>query len=259
MVSTCPSSNPDNFIIDAKRLNIYIPCRSIASGIGALTEYVSAFVDRELNLLLANIPGYIYDATDFLIKLSRFDNFTDNNILDTLDVTALYSNIPHNDGVDACKKHLDRRALSTTSSEGICQLAKFMLKHNVFSLNGEYFSQVCVSTMGTRMAPCYANSFMADVEDNFMSVYPCKSFAYYRYIDNVFIIWSHGFDHLHNFINSIIIQHSNFIVTSNISITSVNILDVTINIHRGHISKNTYTISTDTQIFLSCNSFHPRH
>ena len=192
MVSTCPSSKPDNFIIDAKRLNIYIPGRSIASGIGSLTEYVSAFVDRELNLLLANIPSYIYDASDFLIKLSRFDNFTDNNILVTLDVTALYSNIPQNDGIEACKKHLDRRALSTTSGEGICQLVKFMLKHNVFNLNGEYFSQVCVSTMGTRMAPCFANSFMADVEDNVMSVYPYKSLAYYRYIDNVFIIWCHG-------------------------------------------------------------------
>ena len=101
MVSTCPSSNPDNFIIDAKRLNYYIPGRSIASGIGALTEYVSAFADRELKPLLANIPSYINDATDFLNKLSRFDNFTDNNILVTLDVTYIYSSIPDCDAIGA--------------------------------------------------------------------------------------------------------------------------------------------------------------
>ena len=61
-----------------------------------ITEYVSAFVDRELQPLLANIPSYIKDTTDLLNKLSRFNNLPDNTILATLDVTALYSNIPHN-------------------------------------------------------------------------------------------------------------------------------------------------------------------
>ena len=113
--------------------------------------------------------------------------------------------------------------------------------------------------MGTRMAPCYANIFMAELEENFLSDYPCKPLAYYRYIDDIFIIWSHGLDLLHNFINSINYHHSNIIFTSNISTTSVNFLGVTIDLHGGHISTKTYTKSTDTHAFLSCNSFHPRH
>ena len=88
---------------------------------------MSAFVDRELQPLLANIPSYIKDTTDFLNKLSRFGDLPDNTILVKLDVTALYSSIPHNDGIGACKKFLDRRALSTTSSEDIFQLIKFVL------------------------------------------------------------------------------------------------------------------------------------
>ena len=179
VVSTCPSSNLDNFIIEAQRLNINPLGRPIVSGIDTLTEYVSAFVDRELQPLLANIPSYIKDTTDFLNKLSRFDNLPDNTILVTLDVTALYSSIPHNDGIGACKKHLDRRALSTTSSEDICQLIKFILENNVFSFNDEYFLQVCGTAMGTRMAPCYTNIFMAELEENFLSGYPYKPFAYY--------------------------------------------------------------------------------
>ena len=119
-----------------------------------LTEYVSAFVDKELQPLLANIPSYIKDTTDFLNKLSRFNNLPDNTILVTLDVTALYSNIPHNNGIGACKKHLDRRALSTTSSEDICQLIKIIVENNVLSFNDEYFLLVCGTAMGTRMAPC---------------------------------------------------------------------------------------------------------
>ena len=113
----------------------------------------------------------------FLNKLSCFDNLPDNTILVTLDVTALCSSIPHNDGNGACKKYLDRRALSTTSSEDICQLTKFILENNVFSFNDEYFLQVCGTAMGTRMAPCYANIFMAELEENLLSGYPCKPLA----------------------------------------------------------------------------------
>ena len=58
VVPTCPSSNPDNFIIEAQRLNINPPGRQVVSGIGTLIEYVSAFVDREPQPLLANIPSY---------------------------------------------------------------------------------------------------------------------------------------------------------------------------------------------------------
>ena len=70
---------------------------------------------------------------------------------------------------------------------------------------------------------------------------------------------SHGLDLLHHFINSINNQHSNIIFTSNISTTSVNFLDVTIDLHGGNISTKTYTKSTDTHAFLSYNSFHPSH
>ena len=259
MVSTCPSSNPDIIITEAKRININPPDRPIESGIGTLTEHVSAFVDRELQPLLANIPSYINDTTDFLNKLSCFDNLPDNTILVALDATALYSSIPHNDGIGACKKYLDRRALSTTSSEDICQLIKFILKNNVLSLSDEYFLQVCGIAIGTSMAPCYANIFMAELKENFLSGYPYKPPAYYIYIDDMFIIWFHGLDHIYNFINSINKQHSNIIFTSNISTMAVNFLDVTIDLDGGHIFTKTYTKSTDTHAFLSYSSFQPRH
>ena len=123
-----------------------------------------------------------------------------------------------------------------------------MLENNVFSFNDEYFLQVCGTAMGTKMAPCYANIFMAELEENFSSGYPC-----------IFIIWSHGLDLLHDFINSVNKHHSNVILASTISTTSVNFLDVTVDLHEGHISTKTYTKSTDTHAFLSYNSFSPRH
>ena len=113
--------------------------------------------------------------------------------------------------------------------------------------------------VGTRMAPCYANIFMAELEENLLSSYPFKPLVYYRYIDDIFIIWTQSLDLLHNFINSINKQHSNIIFTSNISTTSINFLDVTIDPDLGHITINIYTKPTDTPAFPSYNSFHPRH
>ena len=96
---------------------------------------------------------------------------------------------------------------------------KSILEINVFTFNGEYVFQVCGTAMGTRMTPCFANIFMAELEENILASYPYKPLAYYRYIDDIFIIWSHGLDLLHNFINSIKKQHINIIFTSNISTT----------------------------------------
>ena len=119
--------------------------------------------------------------------------------------------------------------------------------------------KIAFNLINNRMAPCYANIFMAELEENFLSGYPYKPLAYYRFIDDIFIIWSHGLDLLHKVINSINKQHSGIIFTLHISTTSVNFLDVTIDLHGGHISTKTYTKSTDTHAFLSYNSVHPRH
>ena len=83
---------------------------------------MSAYIDRELQPLLKNIPSYIKDIVDFLKKLICFHNLPYNTILATLDITVLYSSIHHKNGIRACKKYLGIRTLFTTSSEDICQL-----------------------------------------------------------------------------------------------------------------------------------------
>ena len=75
------------------------PGRTLVPGIGTLTEYVSSCLDRELQPLLSNTPHYIKDTTEFFEELSRIDNLPDNTTLVTLEVTALYFCIPHNDSI----------------------------------------------------------------------------------------------------------------------------------------------------------------
>jgi hypothetical protein len=55
------------------------------------------------------------------------------------DVTSLYTNIPHNDGIEACREAWDQRAVKEPPTECLVQLLTLVLKHNNFTFNGEHF------------------------------------------------------------------------------------------------------------------------
>ena len=55
------------------------------------------------------MDSHIKDTTDFLNKLSNLGNLPNNAILVTLDVSSFYTNIPDNQGIDACRHFLDTR------------------------------------------------------------------------------------------------------------------------------------------------------
>ena len=70
-------------------------------------------------------------------------------ILVSMDVTSLYTNIPHNDGIKACREAWDQRAVKEPPTECLVQLLTLVLKHNNFTFNGEHFLQINGTPMGT--------------------------------------------------------------------------------------------------------------
>ena len=46
--------------------------------------------------------------------------------------------------------------------------------------------------MGTKMAPQYANIFIANMEENFLQKTHNKLLIYCRYINDIFLLWTHG-------------------------------------------------------------------
>ena len=82
-----------------------------------------------------------------------------------MDVVGLYNNIPHEDGMDACRKFLDQRSACKPPTAEIVKLIDLVLNLNCFTFNGKHYRQILGTAMGTRMAPSYANLFMAVLED----------------------------------------------------------------------------------------------
>ena len=56
-----------------------------------------------------------------------------------MDVTSLYTSIPHTDGIEACREAWDQRAVREPQTECLVQLLTLVLKHNNFTFNGEHF------------------------------------------------------------------------------------------------------------------------
>ena len=67
-----------------------------------------------------------------------------------------------------------------------------ILTMNNFKFNGEYYLQIQGMAMGTRMAPSYANIFMGKLETQLLQYTTDRPSTWWRYIDDIFAIWSAG-------------------------------------------------------------------
>ena len=100
-----------------------------------------------------------------------------------MDVSALYTNIPHNDGLQALRTHLDSRSSLDPPTSTLIRLAELVLTLNSFEFNGEFFHQISGVAMGTKMGPSYACLFMGYLEKQIFDTYTGPLPEYYgRYL-----------------------------------------------------------------------------
>ncbi|XP_054272548.1 uncharacterized protein LOC128992830 [Macrosteles quadrilineatus] len=236
------------------------PGRPIVSGCGSLTERISSYVDAYLQPLVQNLASYIKDSNDFLQKLNNVRQpLPANTLMATIDVTSLYTNIPHVHGLTATENYLQNRpkgSLPTTSF--ITQLIKFILEKNYFQFQDKHFLQIKGTAMGTRMAPSYANLYMGNYEEKFLSSREHLPICWFRYIDDIFIIWTHGEESLRKFLEDLnSFGPLNF--TWDFSETSINFLDLTIHLRNNSLTTSIHIKPTNHQQYLHFSSCHPNN
>ena len=103
------------------------PGRPIVSSNSHPTERLSHFVDYHLQPLVHKLPSFVKDTNDFLNKLLTIGNLPANSLLVTLDVSSLYTNIPHNEGINACECFLRTSSHKTIPTSTLCDLMGMML------------------------------------------------------------------------------------------------------------------------------------
>ena len=177
-----------------------VPGRPIISNCGYYTENISSFLDYHLKPLAKKVESYIKDTNHFLKKLKELGSLPKNAILCTIDVVGLYPNIPHKEGLASIRKHLDNRENKEVTTDTLVELADIVLKNNYFQFLDKTFKQKRGTAIGTKFAPPYSILFMADLEKRLLSDIDLKPYIWWRYIDDIFLIWEHGEESLKLFL-----------------------------------------------------------
>ena len=148
-------------------------------------------------------------------------------LLCTLDITSLYTNIPHNEGIQSIKEILaiHRTPNNLPHNSYIIVLLEVLLTNNHFEFNGKHYHQESGTAMGTKLAPSYANLFMTKFGQKYVYTYPLQPKLWKRFIDDIFLIWPHGMVSLWEFINHLNTVHSIIKFTRDISPTEISFLD----------------------------------
>ena len=132
------------------------------------------------------IPSYVKDTNDFLWKIRSINMLLKDCLLVTLDVSSVYTNIPHNEGIDVCREALNTRSVLFPPIEDITQLITLILQNSNFSFNSLHYSlhylQTHGTAMGTRMAPSYTNIFMGKLESSLLQQVTRKPETWWRYM-----------------------------------------------------------------------------
>ena len=119
-------------------------------------------------------------------------------LLCTLNITSLYTNIPHNEGIQSIKEILviHRPPSGLPHNSYIIELLDVVLTNNNFELNGTFYHQVSGTAVGTKLAPSYTNIFLTKFEEKYVYTYPLQPILWKRFKDDIFFIWPHGRDSL---------------------------------------------------------------
>ena len=141
-------------------------------------------------------------------------------------------------------------------------MASYVLKYNYFRFDKDSYLQVSGTSMGSIMAPNYANLFMGHYEHKYVSnpdvnTHCNKILSWFRYIDDVFCIFKGNPAEAQEFVASLNDFDQNIKFTLEASYNKVHFLDMWIMKINGSLSTTLYQKETDRNMLLLSTSLHP--
>ena len=229
------------------------PGQPVVSSVGCHTEKISSFVDHHLQPLNKELPSYVQDTTAFIKKIeAQPEEKGKDRILVTMDVRSLYTNIPNEEGINAIKGFLHRRARPGDSalSKVISVFLRLILTLNNFVFNDQNYVQINGCSMGTKCAPPYASLYMGWFEQLYILPRINQHISMYvRYIDDIFFIWHGTESELKEFLEIINTVHPTIKFDHKYSRESIEFLNTIIKLINGKLSTTLFTKPTDRCIY----------
>ena len=121
------------------------------------------------------------------------------------------------------------------------------------------YRQKLGTAIGTKFDSAYANLFMSNLEEDMTSSFEVRPWICYRYIDDIFFIWTHCKKKLSSFVDRMNSYHQKIKFTTEISKDSISYLDILISRNDRVLETDLYCKSTDTHQYLQKSSGHSWH
>ena len=203
--------------------------------------------------------SYIKNTTHFLNKLAEIKRLPDDAILATTDISSLYTNIPHNEGLNAIAQTLEDDTSFTGSTRVILKFLSFILNLNNFTFNDQNFLQIKGCSMGSKCSCTYADLFMGKFEQQ--RIFPRiqgNHLCYYKFRDDIFMIWIGGEESLKIFFDEINKVHDSIKFEAKYSREKIDFLDTTVYITKEKtLATSLFRKPTDRNAYLHYSSYHP--
>lgn len=239
------------------------PGRPIVSDCDSESYYTAEYIEYFLNPISQRHASYLRDTYDFIQKTKNLTIPTDA-LLFTIDIDSLYTNIETQAGISAVQDCFKRFPDPKRPDEYIIKLLEINLTKNDFEFNSKFYLQTKGTAMGKKFAPSYANIFMAAWEHSALTNFPLKPFAYYRFLDDIWGVWTYGREEFQRFTTHLNNHQSSITIKFEINDQQVNFLDVVT--YKGpkfekqnQLDYKVYFKPTDTHSLLHKSSFHPKH
>ena len=125
-------------------------------------------------------------------------------------------------------------------TEKLISMAEFVLKNNFFEFNGSVKQQVSGTAIGTKCAPTYACIYMDEAGTEFLKIQERTALVWFRYIDDIFFIWTHGKEHLETFLQELNNFNPDLKFTYESNEKEIPFLDLKVKLSEGKISIDLY-------------------
>ena len=230
-----------------------VPGRLVISNCGTPTEKVSEFLDSHLQPIMRKGLSCVQK------HVKRIDSVPEKTILVTADVVGLYPNIPHDVGLKALEQAFDKQEQKKIPTEHLLNMAEFVLKSNILGYNDNIKQQISGAAIGTKCALTYECIFMDELERDFLLTQDYQPFLWFRYIDDIFIIWTHGEKKQQTFLVKLNKFHPNIKFTCESSKEIISFLDLNVKLSEGELETDLYIKPTDGHQYLRYSFSHPEH
>lgn len=236
--------------------------RPIVSGCDSPTERISHYISTILTPIAKQQKSYLKDTKHLLQIIDELDNVGEDTLLCTADVGAMYSNIPHEEGISAAMEALsnfsDHTPQHTAKPAIIQKFLEFILERNTFTFLDRNYLQILGCAMGTRAAPPYANIFMARLEEILTSPWENRLELWKRFLDDIFFLFRGSLTNLNTFITEANTLHPTIKFEFTHSRTAINFLDLHIyKDAKNKLQTTIYRKPCNKNLLLHFKSDHP--